>query len=107
MLVFANSEEKSDVSGFEEKLEALSLRVTKELVLLHPATRENPVNTRRWLEKRSWMLAHYHLKLPERLAVRRSERRLAEHYARLRDEGVKPDVHSDFCRLARVIRGTR
>ena len=94
------------MSAFEEKLETLSLRVTKELVLVHPASTENPVNTRKWLEPRSWILSHYHIKLPERLLVKRSDRRLKEHYLKLQEDGVRPDVHSDFSRLARTIRGT-
>jgi len=106
VLVFASAEESPAVSAFEEKLETLSLRVTKELVLVHPTSTENPVNTRKWLEPRSWILSHYHIKLPERLLVKRSERRLKEHYLKLQEDGVRPDVHSDFSRLARTIRGT-
>ena len=37
--------------------------------------------------------------------TRRNPKKLAEHYARLREEGSKPNVHSDFSRLARMIRG--
>ena len=36
---------------------------------------------------------------------KRSHRKVSEHYSRLREEGKKPDVHSDFSRLARMIRG--
>ena len=32
-------------------------------------------------------------------------RRLSEHFTRLREENIKPDVHSDFSRLARMLRG--
>ena len=35
ILVFADARENHSVSGFEEKVETSSLRVTKELVLCH------------------------------------------------------------------------
>ena len=74
---------------------------------------------------RPWISRHYHIKLPDRLHVRRSHRRLSEHFSRLREENTKvslvtvifslicrptscfiqPDVHSDFSRLARMLRG--
>ena len=39
------------------------------------------------------------------MLTRRNPRKLAEHYNRLREEGSKPNVHSDFSRLGRMIRG--
>ena len=54
---------------------------------------------------RPWISRHYHIKLPDRLHVRRSHRRLSEHFSRLREKNIKPDVHSDFSRLARMLRG--
>ena len=39
------------------------------------------------------------------MLTRRNPRKLLEHFTRLRKEGVKPSVHSDFSRLARMIRG--
>ena len=35
LLVFADSRESQAVTGFEERVEAASIRVTKELVLCH------------------------------------------------------------------------
>lgn len=35
LLVFADSRESHAVTGFEERVEAASIRVTKELVLCH------------------------------------------------------------------------
>ena len=45
--------------------------------------------TARWLEVRPWISRHYHIKLPDRLHVRRSHRRLSEHFSRLREENIK------------------
>jgi len=106
VLVFADAEESPQVSPFEEKLETLSLRVTKELVLCHTENTEIPSGTAKWLENRPWISHHYHIKLDNRMYTKRSLRKLSEHYARLMEEKVKPDVHSDFSRLARMIRGT-
>ena len=105
LLVFADSRESPALSNFEERVEAASLRVTKELVLCHPETTRIPARTARWLEERPWISRHYHIKLPDRLHVRRSHRRLSEHFSRLREENIQPDVHSDFSRLARMLRG--
>ena len=38
---------------------------------------------------RPWISRHYHIKLPDRLHVRRSHRRLSEHFSRLREENIK------------------
>ena len=43
--------------------------------------------------------------IPDKMLSRRNPRKLMDHYSRLREEGVKPSVHSDFSRLARMIRG--
>ena len=64
-----------------------------------------PTKTAKWLEVRPWIFRHYHIKIPDRMYTPRSHRKLAKHYARLRDDNIKPDVHSDFSRLARMIRG--
>merc|ERR1719322_376200 len=105
ILVFADARENYSVSGFEEKVETSSLRVTKELVLCHTENTRIPTKTAKWLEVRPWIFRHYHIKIPDRMYTPRSHRKLAEHYARLRDDNIKPDVHSDFSRLARMIRG--
>jgi len=106
ILMVAWAEGDPSVSSYEEKLETFSLRTTKELVLLHPEDTELPKNTSKWLEGRSWISGHYHIKVPNRLRVKRQERRLEEQYAQLRQEGVKPDIHSDIARLSRMISGT-
>ena len=41
---------------------------------------------------RPWISRHYHIKLPDRLHVRRSHRRLSEHFSRLREENIKVSV---------------
>jgi len=105
ILVFADARESYNLSGFEEKLESASLRVTKELVLCHTENTRIPTKTARWLEVRPWISHHYHIKIPDRMYTRRSHRKLSEHYSRLREDGIKPDVHSDFSRLARMLRG--
>ena len=46
LLVFADSRESPALSNFEERVEAASLRVTKELVLCHPETTRIPARTR-------------------------------------------------------------
>ena len=52
VLMFASAEDSEKVTKMEEKIEGVSLRVTKELVLVHPATTEIPQGTRKWLEIR-------------------------------------------------------
>ena len=37
------------------------------------------------------------------MLTRRNPKKLAEHYNRLREEGSKPNVHSDFSRLGRLV----
>lgn len=106
ILMFAWADQSPTVSGFEEKLETVSLRTTKELVLLHREDTELPRGTSKWLEGRSWISGHHHIKLPRRFWTKRSERRLEELYRQLRLEDARPDIHSDLSRLARRITGT-
>ena len=44
--MFADSRESPALSNFEERVEAASLRVTKELVLCHPETTRIPARSR-------------------------------------------------------------
>ena len=46
LLVFADSRESPALSNFEERVEAASLRVTKELVLCHPETTRIPARSK-------------------------------------------------------------
>jgi len=104
ILAWAHADYK--VSSFEEKLETVSLRTTKQLVLLHSEDTELPKNTSKWLEGRSWISGHYHVKIPSRLRKQRREHKLSEHYRNLIAEGAKPDIHSDIARLSRMLTGT-
>ena len=51
------------------------------------------------------MSGHYHIKIPDHMYKPRSVRTLRKFYSRLRQDNIWPDVHSDFSRLARMIRG--
>ena len=89
--MFADSRETHAVTGFEERVEAASIRVTKELVLCHTENTRYihnrafslcisdfplriPTATARWLEVRPWISRHYHIKIPDRMFTRRSHR---------------------------------
>lgn len=106
ILLLARADQSPAISQFEEKLETMSLRTTKELVLLHTEETLLPKGTAKWLENRSWISGHHHMKIPNKMFAKRSERKISDHYQRLTGSGVKPDIHSDFSRLARTLTGT-
>ena len=93
-----------EVTSEEKELEFAAKRVRKELILIHDENVMYPVGTRSWMKKRPWISAHFHLKGHKRLFSRKNERRLTEFYQRHIQSQV-PNIHSDFCRLARHIAG--
>lgn len=105
ILDIALGEDSPGVSTFERELEKSAKRIRKELILIHPDTTVFPRNTRDWLKKRPWISAHFHVKAPKRLFLRKSEARLVDYYSR-HVQNQAPDIHSDFSRLARHITGT-
>jgi len=88
----------------EESLEAISRRTRKEVIFMHHEDVQYPTGTSLWLKDRPWINAHYHIKSPRRLFLRRSEAKVEAIYDRILC-GPPPDVHSDFSRLARALTG--
>ena len=91
ILILARADKPPNVTSFEEKMETMSLRTTKvrgssnllivpnvvtihvqqELVLLHTEDTKIPTRTAKWLENRSWVSTHYHIKIPNKMLAKR------------------------------------
>ncbi|XP_031338443.1 neuropathy target esterase sws-like isoform X1 [Photinus pyralis] len=87
----------------EKEVQRLAIRTQKELVLLHREDGPRPSNTVAWLNMRSWISWHHHIKCFKRTFSRKSLYRIYELYGKVcRSE---PNIHSDFSRLARWLTG--
>lgn len=60
----------------EKDVERLAVRTQKELVLLHRENTERPSNTVLWLNARTWVSSHHHIKCSKRMFSRRSQFRI-------------------------------
>lgn len=94
-----------NIRPLEENLETYSRRTRKEMIFLHKEDVKYPKNTSLWLKERNWINVHYHIRCPPRMFFKRRVERLESMYNRISVDNP-PDIHSDFCRLARMITGT-
>ena len=45
-----------------KQVEAITLRVQKELILLHHQDVKHPTNTRKWLNALGWLSSYFHVR---------------------------------------------
>uniref|UniRef100_A0A5F8HF12 lysophospholipase n=1 Tax=Monodelphis domestica TaxID=13616 RepID=A0A5F8HF12_MONDO len=103
ILIVGMGDQEPSVGELEKMLENTAVRAQKQLVLLHKEDGPDPSRTVEWLNMRSWCSGHLHLRCPHRVFSRKSPEKLMEMYERVFQK--PPDIHSDFCRLARVLTG--
>ncbi|CAD5115737.1 DgyrCDS4682 [Dimorphilus gyrociliatus] len=105
ILIVALYSSTPTVGDLEMKVDNMSVRAHKELVLLHAEDSPDlPNNTAAWLNARGWCTAHHHVRCPSRVLKNYSSSKLNAIYRRLFDKS--PDKLSDCSRLARLLTGT-
>lgn len=104
ILIVALGDKQPSIGKIEKEIERLAIRTQKELVLLHREGAANPQGTVHWLNMRSWVSQHHHVRCPHRMFTRKSQYRISELYSKVLMS--EASVHSDFSRLARWLTGT-
>ncbi|XP_068628580.1 neuropathy target esterase sws isoform X1 [Battus philenor] len=104
ILIVAIGDKQPSIGKIEKEIERLAIRTQKELVLLHREGGAAPSGTVHWLNMRSWVSQHHHVRCPHRMFTRRSQYRVSELYSKVLMS--EANVHSDFSRLARWLTGT-
>nr|XP_027217854.1 patatin-like phospholipase domain-containing protein 7 isoform X1 [Penaeus vannamei] len=105
ILTVGLAESEPQMGKIEKHVEKMAVRTQKVLILLHREEGPPPSGTVRWLNMRSWCQSHHHIRAPKRMFHKRPPSKIIEYYT---DKvfGTKPNVHSDFSRLARLLTGT-
>ncbi|XP_073960081.1 patatin like phospholipase domain containing sws [Choristoneura fumiferana] len=104
ILIVALGDKQPSIGKIEKEIERLAIRTQKELVLLHREGGANPCGTVHWLNMRTWVSQHHHVRCPHRMFTRKSQYRVSELYSKVLMS--EASVHSDFSRLARWLTGT-
>ncbi|XP_026324143.1 neuropathy target esterase sws isoform X1 [Hyposmocoma kahamanoa] len=104
ILIVALGDKPPSIGKIEKEIERLAIRTQKELVLLHREGGPNPSGTVHWLNMRTWVSQHHHVRCPHRMFTRKSQYRISELYSKVLMS--EASVHSDFSRLARWLTGT-
>lgn len=104
ILIVALGDRQPSIGKIEKEIERLAIRTQKELVLLHREGAATPRATVEWLNMRSWVSQHHHVRCPHRMFTRRSQYRITELYSKVLMS--EASVHSCFSRLARWLTGT-
>ncbi|XP_063633311.1 neuropathy target esterase sws isoform X3 [Cydia splendana] len=104
ILIVALGDKQPSIGKIEKEIERLAIRTQKELVLLHREGGANPSGTVHWLNMRTWVSQHHHVRCPHRMFTRKSQYRVSELYSKVLMS--EASVHSDFSRLARWLTGT-
>ncbi|XP_013167053.1 PREDICTED: neuropathy target esterase sws isoform X2 [Papilio xuthus] len=104
ILIVALGDKQPSIGKIEKEIERLAIRTQKELVLLHREGGAPPAGTVHWLNMRSWVSQHHHVRCPHRMFTRKSQYRVSELYSKVLMS--EANVHSDFSRLARWLTGT-
>ncbi|XP_061383046.1 neuropathy target esterase sws isoform X3 [Danaus plexippus] len=104
ILIVALGDKQPSIGKIEKEIERLAIRTQKELVLLHREGGPNPSGTVHWLNMRSWVSQHHHVRCPHRMFTRKSQYRISELYSKVLMS--EASVHSDFSRLARWLTAT-
>lgn len=106
VLVVARADSKPHVGDLEKALEHTVLgRSLKVLILLHPERTNRPTRTAEWLNLRTWLTTHFHLKAPDHFfghKQRRARKKLEPQQKSMNQN----DQYADFARLARFLTGT-
>ncbi|XP_064123033.1 neuropathy target esterase sws-like isoform X3 [Macrobrachium nipponense] len=105
ILIVGLADTDPQMGKIEKHAQKMAVRTQKVLVLLHREDGPPPSGTVRWLNMRSWCQSHYHIQAPKRMYQKRPPAKIIEYYTE-KVFSSKPNVHSDFCRLARVLTGT-
>ncbi|XKL67411.1 hypothetical protein PGB90_002902 [Kerria lacca] len=104
ILIVGLGKNPPSICKVETEIEKLAIRTQKELVLLHHEGASLPNNTVTWLNMRSWVSSHHHIKCNKRVFTTKSLYRINELYSKVLTS--EPNIHSDFSRLARWLTGT-
>nr|XP_037871774.1 neuropathy target esterase sws isoform X1 [Bombyx mori] len=104
ILIVALGDKQPSIGKIEKEIERLAIRTQKELVLLHREGGPNPSGTVHWLNMRTWVSQHHHVRCPHRMFTRKSQYRISELYSKVLMS--EANVHSDFSRLARWLTAT-
>lgn len=104
ILIVALGDKQPSIGKIEKEIERLAIRTQKELVLLHREGGPNPSGTVHWLNMRTWVSQHHHVRCPHRMFTRKSQYRISELYSKVLMS--EASVHSDFSRLARWLTAT-
>ncbi|XP_050663818.1 neuropathy target esterase sws isoform X2 [Leptidea sinapis] len=104
ILIVALGDKQPSIGKIEKEIERLAIRTQKELVLLHREGGGRPLGTVHWLNMRTWVSQHHHVRCPHRMFTRKSQYRISELYSKVLMS--EASVHSDFSRLARWLTGT-
>ncbi|XP_041443064.1 patatin-like phospholipase domain-containing protein 6 isoform X1 [Xenopus laevis] len=103
ILVVGLGGEDPALGELESFLENSPVRALKQLVLLHHTDGSAPSGTVEWLNLRSWVSGHFHIRAPRRVFTKRPLHKVHELYTRVFQ--TEADRHGDFSRLARALTG--
>ncbi|ESN98891.1 hypothetical protein HELRODRAFT_67348 [Helobdella robusta] len=90
VLIIADAKDNATIRLVEKRLDEMSPRARKYLLLLHDFDTKRPSNTVEWLKPRPWCSGHYHLRCHPGIFSSA-------------EINVVQNVSADFCRLARVL----
>uniref|UniRef100_A0A2A4JLR8 lysophospholipase n=1 Tax=Heliothis virescens TaxID=7102 RepID=A0A2A4JLR8_HELVI len=76
ILIVALGDKQPSIGKIEKEIERLAIRTQKELVLLHREGGVNPSGTVHWLNMRTWVSQHHHVRCPHRMFTRKSQYRI-------------------------------
>ncbi|CAI8055933.1 Patatin-like phospholipase domain-containing protein 7 [Geodia barretti] len=82
------------------QVEKISIRVQKELVLLHGQGVDHPTGTMKWLNALGWLSSYFHVRCPDYFFIKKLQEDKKNAIP------PPPNKHSDFARLARRLTGT-
>lgn len=82
------------------EVERISVRVRKELVLLHKEDVSHPTGTVKWLNALGWLSSYFHVRCPNSYFLEPTTSSEEKSLPKA------PNKHSDFSRLARRLTGT-
>ncbi|VVC98285.1 unnamed protein product [Leptidea sinapis] len=71
ILIVALGDKQPSIGKIEKEIERLAIRTQKELVLLHREGGGRPLGTVHWLNMRTWVSQHHHVRCPHRIRLAR------------------------------------
>lgn len=111
ILIVAMGDAEPSIGAVEKHLEASEgeegSRAQKELILLWPEECTSPSRTADWLDLRTWVSNHYHIRCPKYMFKYKTTHEVSLFYERREAEyrHERTDPISDFARLGRLLTG--